>query len=622
MSKKNNNKNGTFGYLLQSAGVESANFKVEPIIKTKISPNKPDKNSDSVDSWEKIKQESIKIKSSDKNTCNINSKKCKPDIGLKKDSSKINKNRLSKNKTKSNKNTHQNNVSQPPLDLSCYGSNDKKVKAINASSSLDSKPTIQVKISGAVYPNTDDFIIQNRNSRLKPSDSGINGNLSYSKNDEGVLIIGLDFGTSNSKIIIHDPQRTVFYAIPFFDIGVNDRYIYPSRVFLEKDSFNLDETGKCLSDLKLPLLNQSANDEDIYHAVAYLALLIRHARGWLFSNYSEVYRNVDIIWSLNLGIATATYEDSYLYKRFRHIALAAINLAGDSSEEITYDLVKNYLISTLRALTNFKYAGELKTHPDTVNVFPEIGAQVLGFIKSESWDDKNRPFIIMIDVGAGTVDVSFFSVQRKSGQANFSFFSNDVFFNGVVSLHKRRANWLKDILTEADIITPSINHFLDDIVSPSLNLKRIPESCINYLVNFDVKQTRTIDHDFFDEYKDRVKRLLVYTRRKRVPLNNDNWIKLPVFLCGGGSRMHFYKDIIEKLNAFEPSWLHLIPLSLGMPSNLRADGLSTTEYDRLSVAYGLSYEKLGTIISSAEIEDFSTQYLPRRELPINQYDDG
>lgn len=87
--------------------------------------------------------------------------------------------------------------------------------------------------------------------------------------------------------------------------------------------------------------------------------------------------------------------------------------------------------------------------------------------------------------------------------------------------------------------------------------------------------------------------------------------------------MEFYKKIIEQLNDdFELSWLHLIPLSLGMPLNLRAEGLSVSDYDRLSVAYGLSYEKLGTIISSSEIDNFSIKDLPRRELPVNPCNDG
>ena len=86
--------------------------------------------------------------------------------------------------------------------------------------------------------------------------------------------------------------------------------------------------------------------------------------------------------------------------------------------------------------------------------------------------------------------------------------------------------------------------------------------------------------------------------------------------------MRFYRSVIEEINRSFPNWLHVELLSLNKPYNLRALGLSELEYDRLSVAYGLSFPKLGEIIQSNQIEDFSINDLYQKERPIDLTDDG
>jgi hypothetical protein len=199
---------------------------------------------------------------------------------------------------------------------------------------------------------------------------------------------------------------------------------------------------------------------------------------------------------------------------------------------------------------------------------------------------------------------------------------NSVELNGVINLHRDRTNWLLKILSENYMLTTKINGFLNEIAKSTAQLNQIPESVVDYILNLEVIGDDDIDTIFFQKYKNQIISLLSFTKRYRVPLNEDNWLRLPVFLCGGGSRMRFYRSVIEEINRSFPNWLHVELLSLNKPYNLRALGLSELEYDRLSVAYGLSFPKLGEIIQSNQIEDFSINDLYQKERPIDLTDDG
>lgn len=79
--------------------------------------------------------------------------------------------------------------------------------------------------------------------------------------------------------------------------------------------------------------------------------------------------------------------------------------------------------------------------------------------------------------------------------------------------------------------------------------------------------------------------------------------------------MPLYGSIVGHLNNIsEINWLQAKRYQLTTPSNLIAPGMPRNDYDRLSVAYGLSFEKVGKIIRSHEIDDFVSTGLPLFEL--------
>lgn len=484
-------------------------------------------------------------------------------------------------------------------------------------------PMAEVFLDELISPNYSAFPGRGlRLRRLVPTHDGVATSIGDESNNATDVFIGLDFGTSCSKVVLRDSNLRKHYAVPFFEVGSGNPFLFPSRVFLDSAGcYSLDMSAHngvdsiSVCDIKLKLLQDAKNVRYMVHAAAYLALVVRHSRGWLLSNYSDTYSKTEISWGLNLGLPAEKSEDEFLTDRFYALALAAANLAGDAGS-ITECKVASHLKVASRALSEEDpEALGLTVWPDMVGVYPEIAAQVVAFVESERWDAESRPFILMIDIGAGTVDVSFFSVERNSGRL-FRFFKNKVAENGVVNLHRERVNWLEHILSLKLGLNDETKVFLRDHSELSDGLVRIPPSVSNYIRGLRFSDTSNIDTEFFKtRYRFQVfADVLNPVHRYRVP-NGDHWKDLPVFICGGGSRMPLYRKIVEKLNNIPGvSWLKVQRYYLTKPDQLLAAGLDAGEYDRLSVAYGLSFEKVGDIIRSHEIDDLVAGPLPSLDI--------
>jgi hypothetical protein len=469
-----------------------------------------------------------------------------------------------------------------------------------------------ITIANDAAPNLGAFPVEQELPRLIPQHDGIRANLLDAEDDEAEIYIGLDFGTSSTKVILQDGYRKVPYAVPFTQPGSGNPFLFPSRLFLHDGTYSLDRPAAgstkpihIIRDLKIALMRRPETVEYMLHATAYLALIVRHARGWLLSMHGDTYKSTHIEWGLNLGLPAEKSEDQRLNKRFKAIALAAINLAAHTGD-ITKRVTGKHLVNATRAFAGVDILElGLSVHPDMVGIYPEIAAQVVGFVESESWDGRSRPYITLIDIGAGTVDVSFFSVEGKNNR-KFRFFQNKVAENGVMNLHRARIDWLRQMLKKKDIVSPALIAYLDEIYQPTDRLGGIPNNVEQYIKGLSITGNDHIDDEFKRlRYRQQVfGNVIRPVREKRVP-NGDHWHDLPIFICGGGSRMPLYGDLVSELNnTMGISWFKGRRYSLSKPKKLIAPGLSEQEYDRLSVAYGLSFPEIGRIIKSGEIPNF------------------
>ena len=438
------------------------------------------------------------------------------------------------------------------------------------------------------------------NGYLAPKQLGAREQIaSTPHDDEREVVIGLDFGTAYTKVVIGDSALGKAFAVPFADHVGLPAYLLPSRVWLDGEQYALLERGEAKQRLKLNLIEQDRDADCYLDTAAFLALVIRHARGWLFSTQAAIYKNTRILWKLTLGLPAATYEHAATVEKFRDAAEAAWVIAKHRRAEISRDLVLRVCEEIQR-----KKKDQAKDTADSgevdFDVIPELSAQIYGFLMSSKFDPKARNCFLMVDIGAGTVDSSVFRVVRdKRRKWEFRFFSNVVRFNGVANLNDARIRFLTSAFKKIGMLDQHGASL--SAASKSLdNINGIPDSLIDYFSGVKFTFSEELYDPDINFYKNRFKRQITNDTLKGAETffsDNKAFKGMPLFLCGGGSRMQFFNrlenDLLSHKNA---SWFKFIPQNLEVPSMLSAKGVRETDFDRLSVAFGLSFLDVGKYV--------------------------
>jgi hypothetical protein len=442
---------------------------------------------------------------------------------------------------------------------------------------------------------------QDANTRLLIRRSGISPDMieaGQQIQDEADLVLGLDFGTSCIKAVIRDHLASQAFAVPFTN-AAESRYLLPSRVWHTEDRYSLDGGIAMERDLKLGLLGCGAESpiDEFNDACAFLAMVIRHCRGWLLDAHAAEYRRKRIHWSINVGLPSRSYEDAALVRLFRRLGWAAANVASYPANVVTRDLCERYRVYA-RALYQSgdeNPTGEGEFGPEDVDVVPEVVAQIFGLVSGANWDWRNRPMMMLVDIGAGTVDTAFFSFTRQSGgEPRFAFYASDVQPNGVMNLHRNRVNWLLEVSGDHRR-DPAVQEYLRQIRLPT-DLSLIPESVREYLEGYEITTapgTQDIDAEFYRlQFRSQVVSCPQHARRNG-DIPDVQLKRVPCFLAGGGSRIGFYTKIIDDVNAL-PRNIRLEKFRMTVPrTGLQCPGMRESDMDRLSVAFGLSHHGAG-----------------------------
>ena len=385
-------------------------------------------------------------------------------------------------------------------------------------------------------------------------------------------MVGLDFGTSCSKIIVRFPEEAGAPAIaipaPAHCRSGADPYLWQTVVWVRRDGTFLpwpEPDAYPLHTLKQGIMGErptavvapnygSMPITYLDAATAYLSFAIRYARGWLLLNQPERFRGRRPYWFTNMGLPAANYDDSKLVTGYRAVAATALVLAG-SGERIA--------IETTRAFASTKEVREAAGSAAAaealgIAIFPEVAAEVAGFMKSSA---GGSGLYLVVDVGAMTLDICAFRFRQRQGDGDFyPLLEADVHHLGVEAYH-----WF-------------------------------------------IGAGRT--HEAFSGECGRVLRQLVLkTRRDRDP-NASCWQPgndLPVFLVGGGSANLLHRAAVEGLDPLLKGLLKNEGIRLtALP---QPTGLTMPEpggdFARLPVAWGLSYAptEIGEVMAPSEIPD-------------------
>ena len=420
------------------------------------------------------------------------------------------------------------------------------------------------------------------------------------------LHIGLDLGTSCSKIVIGDTYFDQYHGVGFGAAadGIT-QYLFPTRFFEGPFQATLTASAGTAvrSDLKLRLIDAVERGSDTIEAETdlgiYLALLLRHTFSWFDRHLATQHRTRRCCWWLNVGFPAKRIESNRPLADAYTRASAAAARAADAGEPVSRNLVRRFLAPEFGAPP-----AEARITDDRIHLYPEIAAQLAAYAYSPY--RKDGP-LLLLDIGAGTLDVSTLILHRREGEEVCSFHFCEVVPLGAFRLYQATHQAMSHI--SAAPLLPlvsagddpgwhppdSARGFLSPQFAPTCALESafgearaaFARECLDTCQANFAKFKAYLDEPF-----------MLQQRRPRVFRNGVNFV-----LSGGGSRLQFYgnlyPNLLEQRLRTLTSWqddadvrrnhgqgLHRIHFT--QPQNFRAAGIDAADFDRVSVAHGLA----------------------------------
>ena len=412
-----------------------------------------------------------------------------------------------------------------------------------------------------------------------------------SKKSEGEELhvnIGIDFGTSSTKVIVRLPyepgEPTFAVPAPIPCRAQDGDHLWRTIIWVKNDGTtymwpvrNTTALDTLKQDLVLRKTNVHQLDTSLLSimnheqvATAYLSFVIRYVRGWLRFNRVQTFKNRKPVWRINIGMPTENFDDLKIAESYRRVAAAALILAdmglliaADSTQLVLSDS------ETHEAGQSISAAEELG-----VAVVPEAAAEMTGFAKSPRIAEG---LYMLIDIGAMTLDASIFTLHSNSKQPTiYSFMAAKVRPLGVESYY-----WFRDA------------------------------------------QGKTND-EFAMQCEHTLRSIIDTTKQKKDP-HSSRWKSgesVPIFLVGGGARHAIHRSIVDNLHPWMRKYAGnegIRLLSHVLPKALDTGGFEV-DYDRMGVAWGLSYNfaEIGEIHTASDTDDVILKVNPWREKFIGK----
>lgn len=385
--------------------------------------------------------------------------------------------------------------------------------------------------------------------------------------------MGIDFGTAFTK-------ASIGYGDDIFIVdwaGINggqDKFTLPGEFSELPDGTcvmgRAPDAQRVATDLKLPFLEGQASKSSLIDATIFLALVMRYIRGWWFHHHKGLVKEKAIEWNINLGAPSTPWQDSNIRSKYKKAAKAAWAMSCSSGPI---------------AITQ---AERLLGHPEIsappVEIVPEFVAQIASYTRSPQ---RQPDLHLLVDVGAGTVDVVTFNVHQddQTGEDCFPIFWASVSNLGTHFLMSRRLHAFPQTSNE---------HWSD--ASAVHGAQEFAQA-----FDISVQDVHKTDRLHSKEVAEAITSVLRKTKFNRYPMS-PNWRSgIRVFFCGGGSSCDAFDQAINDASSSFDVVLHRIRLPL--PSHLKAPSLPANHFHRVSVAFGLGMDvfNLGQIRHMATV---------------------
>jgi hypothetical protein len=423
----------------------------------------------------------------------------------------------------------------------------------------------------------------------------------YESADEIDLVLGLDFGTSCTKVVIMEDAKKQAWAIPF--VSGESAYLLPSKVFLTEGLYSLTgEQENSISRLKLPMILEKIYKNHLVDVIAYLALVVRYSRAWFLQNAASTFHGFRFNWHYHIGLPASNYDNSKLVKVFNQALHCAVIAANSNNECIKRDDVMN---TYNLYFGSQKHSTEFPVHPDHIATFPEISAQLHGYVNSDRWD-RSRPKFMLVDIGGGTVDAAIVNVLSSENEPlKYVYLKSGVRTLGVLLLHARRLRWIESV-SEPEFFRRNLFQTLNQL-KKNESSQIVPETVEQYLKHVVWPNEIPIDNEFNRELGRFLREDILVPVKRDIDTEREQWKSLQYVLCGGGSLHPLYERFHKGMNQQSSMHVCLDVVSIPKPDNFHAEGVNDENFHRLSVAYGLAHFELGKFVSESAIEPMRGQ---------------
>ena len=405
------------------------------------------------------------------------------------------------------------------------------------------------------------------------------------------VTVGLDFGTALTKAAVEINKER--FVVDWSGTHNSKDIFYLAGEFstsrAEEAFIGRMLGAKTFGDLKKAFLERDglADAESMANAATYMSLVFRYIRAWVFHNLKEKLADRPLRWILRIGLPTDRWDrGSSLSNTYRKIG----ELAWQHSTSLEIKRA-----DVLRAL---KTDVQPTSSVELLEFIPEFAAQIAGYLNSPY--RREHDMHLLVDVGAGTVDVACFQcVPDKQNWTNrLVVFSTGVFKLGTYFLLLNRigpAN-AKKISKLASEPIPNAASFA----------KRMG-------INEQVVEEK--DSALEQDLANKIGEIIISSKRVNplhptflgsVDRRAERKAPLVVMLTGGGAEVRAYQQAVRKAisqcNLAEPHFIDL-PKDNSLKELPKK---SIGHFGRVSVAAGLTYQ-------FDNIEIFKPKHIPAIE---------
>ncbi len=428
------------------------------------------------------------------------------------------------------------------------------------------------------------------------------------------IMVGLDFGTSSTKVLYRDYEKgargevfPIFFThdipkyseflLPSVVSFYNDRLFFGKEPLPDKDSFlSLKSCLGCLGGAFQDTCPQNKKRKDCiqiendnkesfskkFLAALYLAYVVNEVYKVLDAKYGKEF---DLKLICNMGIPVAYYQNPECKKLFSDIFASAEYMKGNIRQGI---FTQEALQHCLQAFSDIK---EIPDNQKNTNVLEETYAPIFSDLLQPSYQGAGKH--VIVDVGAGTTDIVVFDfpeINFKNGLPVIPTLDPESFSVGGDNIDEKiLRNFEND-----ECFQNNRNSLLYAIRTAKHNAEK--NNNFNFELegesySVDIKKYKKASSEVADKIYEsyRATAYKAYQKRKK----ESEWEKMTLYRIGGGSQIQSISNILKTPLPLNYKDMVLNLGNLEAPEELKADSgydLSwvTENYSFFSVAFGLT----------------------------------